>query len=60
MQYFLIISFLAKSILGDERTVSSEIKIFITKNFANPSLPPSIMMMSDHKKTSHQNMISYI
>jgi len=59
MQYFLIIPFLAKSILGDERTVSSEIKIFITKNFANPSLPPSIMMMSDHKKARHENMINH-
>jgi hypothetical protein len=29
-----------------ELTIGSKIKILIAKNFANPSLPSSIMMMS--------------
>jgi hypothetical protein len=44
----MILDPIYSSIVHDdfELTVGSKIKILIAKNFANPSLPPSIVMMS--------------
>jgi len=44
----VFISLFAKRIRDNdfELTICSEIKILIAKNFANPCLPPSVMMMS--------------